>query len=160
MEAAVRLPLKSILVILLSLLLAACSSQYRYNPLQNTGFGPYHISTAQNLYRVHFKAIGANEDITRLQALEHASYLTSSQKLDWFIVLKEQVITEQLESLETNKVLRTTCSDNECHQSTYLNPYFKQQFTATEKPITTEVILIIRMGRGIPPADKKSFSAF
>ena len=160
MEESIGLAMKYLSVLILTLLLAACAPQYRYNPLQNTGVGPYHISTAQNLYRVHFKAIGANEDSTRLQALEHARYLTSSQKLDWFIVLKDQVITEQLESLETNKVLRTTCSDNECHQSTYLNPHFKQQFTATDKPITTEVILIIRMGRGIQPADNNSYSAF
>lgn len=155
-----RLALKSGLVLILSLLLSACSQQYKYDPLQNTGVGPYHVSTAQNLHRVHFKTIGSNKETTRLQALEHAKYLTSIQKLDWFIVLKEQVITEQLESLKTNKVLRTTCSDNECHQSTYLNPHFKQQFTATDKPITTEVILIIRMGRGIQPADNKSYSAF
>ncbi|WP_343988649.1 CC0125/CC1285 family lipoprotein [Kangiella japonica] len=152
--------MKHLFILVLTLLLAACASQYRYNPLQNIGIGPYHASIGQNLYRVHFKTLGSNKETTRLQALKHAKYLTSNQNLDWFIVLKEQVITEQLESLEANEVLRITCNENECHQSTYSNPHFKQQFTASDKPVTTEVIVVIRMGRGIQPAVKKSYSAY
>lgn len=151
--------MKKLFISLLTLLLASCTSQYRYNPLQNTGIGPYNTSIGQNLYRVHFKSPNSNKETTRLQALEHAKYLTLKQSLDWFIVLKEQVVTEQLINPETDHLARITCVQSDCERTTYYNPQFKYRFDATDTPITTEIILIIRMGRGIQPADKDSYSA-
>lgn len=152
--------MKKLFVSLLSLLLVSCASQYRFNPLQNTGIGPFHTYVGQNLYRVHFKSLDSNKETTRLQALTHAKYLTLQQNLDWFIVLKEQVITEQLINPETDQLSRITCAQSGCDQTTYHNPQFKHQFDPTAPPTTTEIILMIRMGRGIQPADKDSYSAY
>ncbi|WP_223669831.1 CC0125/CC1285 family lipoprotein [Kangiella shandongensis] len=152
--------MKNTLLIFIMIVLGGCATQYRYNPTTATGSGPYHAQVNDNLYRVHYKLLKDDQKQARQLALQHAAKLTRQQQLDWFVVLRQQMITEQPINSSSDKIIRLTCDNGQCQQSSYDNPYFRQQFKESTPTVTTEAILQIRMGRGMRPHGAKSFDAY
>lgn len=152
--------MKLLFAVISLLLFAGCATQHHYNPAAATGSGPYHTQVDDNLYRVHYKLLKDDQEQTHHLAMQHAAKLTRQQQLDWFVILKQQMITERPLNNNSDKIIRLTCDDSQCHQSSYDNPYFRQQFQQSTSAVTTEAILQIRMGRGVRPHGTKSYDAY
>ena len=141
------------------LLIAGCSSQYRYHPTHSVGQGPYATEVTDNLYRVHYKILHNNPDEAEALALDHSRLLTQRMQFDWFVIVQRYLVIEELVNYKTNRIQRTECNQDKCQQSNYSNPQFKNQFEPSEPALTTEVVLHIRMGKGLRPDGIKSYSA-
>lgn len=143
----------------LLLLLSACGERYSYHPASGAGSGAYQKAIGDNLYRVHYKALHGDTALTKRLALKQAASLTAAEHYDWFVVISEQMVTEQPQTAQSQTIVRLTCEQNSCQQDTYRNPYFSQQFKASEPTITSESILQIRLGKGIRPQKIQSYPA-
>ena len=146
-------------VILALFITAGCASQFPYQHSLGKGHGHFFTKVSDNLYRVHYKILNDDQVKAKRLAIAQATQLTREQHLDWFTIVHQHIIIEKPLNDDSSDVLRMECSSSHCQRSTYSSPYFRQQFDQLSPFITTEVILHIRMGRGIRPATTESYSA-
>ncbi|GAA4360319.1 CC0125/CC1285 family lipoprotein [Kangiella marina] len=139
--------------------IAGCSTQYPYTPTHSIGHGNFSEKVGDNLYRVHHKILINSPTQAQQLAVSHARSLTRDMQLDWFVIVQQQLVTEVLIDPHNNTVQRNQCSQQNCQQSSYQNPYFKTQFKSRDDAATTEAILHIRMGKGLRPDDVQSYDA-
>ncbi|AOE48756.1 CC0125/CC1285 family lipoprotein [Kangiella sediminilitoris] len=152
--------MKYLLLIFSIIGLVGCGARYQYVPESLKGSGPYHAQVSDNLFRIHYKVLSDDRTEARSKAIQLAAKLTREQELDWFVVLTEQTITEQPQSPNSDTIIRLTCGEAQCQQTTYSNPSFHRQFPKDAGKNTSEVILQIRMGKGFRPHGIKSFDAY
>lgn len=148
------------------LLLAACASQPAYRPAEGEGgFGYSERQLSEDQYRIHFRARGDNTgralDYTMLRAAE----LTLEQQYDWFDVASRDTLVDRETVVPATTALGVRyatvqdCGLLSC--STYYRPvpHYQTSVTLGDRRSEIEVIMEIRMGKGMRPSDQISYDA-
>ncbi len=153
--------MKTLIMSLSLLVIVGCASQADYRPASDRGFGYSDHKISDEHYRVHYRQRGDNTakalDLATLRAAE----LTLLNQYEWFAVVSRDTISEQPSNdadsyLAMSQTRQTTthCGLLTCTQQSHPT----QQMSAgielgQARRGEIEVILEIRMGRGVQPAN-------
>ncbi|UZJ45761.1 hypothetical protein OOT55_06845 [Marinimicrobium sp. C6131] len=152
-----------ILVLMMALLISACAAPEVYRPASDGGYGYRESQIADNHYRVSFKIRGDERFEAMDYALLRAAELTLMADHDWFVVVDRLVDGEKRESGSKVGASRTREWERQCGLL---------GCTTRSRPSTTygaeirsgdrsesEVILEIRLGKGVRPTEGESYDA-
>jgi len=120
-------------VLMMVLLISACAAPSVYQPASNGGYGYHESQIADNRYRVSFNMRDDNTFDAMDYALLRASELALMAGYDWFVVVDRQVNGEkgEVDGAEISSGNRSA----------------------------SEVILEIRLGKGVRPTEVDSYDA-
>ena len=151
------------IMLLITTLLAACSSQPAYRAAQGNGFGYSEQQISDNYYRVSFKARGDDNGKARAYAMRRAAELTQTQGYDWFVIVQNDSTTErQTAASQLSTGYRQTtvrdCGLLGCRSRTIQQPEYSASLSAGDRE-QVEVALEIRMGKGVMPDNAAAYPA-
>lgn len=150
-------------------LLAACASQPPYRVADENGYGYSERQLTADQFRIHFRGRGDDAGRAIDYAMMRASELTLEQGFDWFdvatrdtLVNSEQVPAQVVEtSAAISYATVRDCGLLNC--TTYYRPVSSYHTSANagmgNPRNEVEVIMDIRMGKGIRPHDHTSYDA-
>jgi hypothetical protein len=154
---------KPIALVIIVLLLGACAAPTAYKPAEGGGFGYRESQIADNRYRVSFKMRGDKRFEAMDYALLRAAELTLMAGYDWFVVADRQVDGEKREPRSKVGASRTRELERDCGLlgcTTYTRPSTTLGAEiSTGKGAESEVILEIRLGKGVRPTEGDSYDA-
>lgn len=155
---------KPILALMMVLLISACAAPSVYQPAKGDGYGYRESQIADNRYRVSFKMRGDERFEAMDYALLRAAELTLMADYDWFVIADRQVDgKKQQESESKVSASRTQNSERRCGLLGCTNDSRPSTTYGAEigsgNRSESEVILEIRLGKGVRPAEADSYDA-
>ncbi|MDO8907023.1 MAG: hypothetical protein Q7W55_00840 [Pseudohongiella sp.] len=148
------------------LLLAACASQPAYRAADGTGFGYSERQLTEDQFRIHFRGRGDNTGRAMDYAMLRATELTLEKGFDWFDVASRDTLVdrESVPASTTTSVGVSYATVQDCGLltcSTYYRPVPQYQTSTTlgNQRSEVEVIMEIRMGKGMRPSGQTSYDA-
>lgn len=159
--------LKLITFTIITLTLAACSSQPEYRAAEGSGYGYDATQLTDTQYRVTFKARGSDADKAMDYALLRAAEVTLQNGYDWFIVTHRETLIDN-ERIEPSSTLRysdsrdvvTRCGLVSCTTTSYPRSSFSAGIhIGGDKSQDIKSILEIKLGKGVRPDTDASFDA-
>lgn len=159
--------LKLITLTIITLTLAACSSQPEYRAAEGSGYGYDATQLTDTQYRVTFKARGSDADKAMDYALLRAAEVTLQNGYDWFIVTHRETLIDN-ERIEPSSTLRysdsrdvvTRCGLVSCTTTSYPRSSFSAGIhIGGDKSRDIKSILEIKLGKGVRPDTDASFDA-
>ena len=156
----------AILVFLTAGLLTACASQPDYRAADGRGYGYTEQKLSDDQYRVNFKARGDDTALAMDYAMLRASELTMENGYDWFDIASRDTLVDRqrVEPGVSTGVGVTYTTVQDCGLltcRTYQRPnqqYHTGMHLGDERS-DVEVIMEIRMGRGIQPNGEQVYEA-
>lgn len=155
-----------IMVLMLIGAMTACSSQQAYRAADRSGFGYTERQITEDQYRINFKARGDDTGRAMDYAMLRASELTMQQGYDWFdiasrdtLVNRERVTPAVHTGFGVGYQTVRDCGLLTCR--TYQRPT-RQYHTGMhlgDGRSEVEVIMEIRMGKGMRPGNDQSYDA-
>jgi hypothetical protein len=156
----------AIIAILLIGALTTCSSQQTYRAADRGGFGYTERQITEDQYRINFKARGDDTGRAMDYAMLRASELTMQKGFDWFdiasrdtLVNRERVTPAVHTGFGVGYQTVRDCGVLTCR--TYQRP--TQQYQSSmhlgDSRSEVEVIMEIRMGKGMRPSNDQSYDA-
>jgi hypothetical protein len=149
------------------MLLAACAAQPSYRAADESGYGYSESQLTQDQFRIHFRGRGDNTARAIDYAMFRASELTLEKGFDWFDVASldtlvdgaavTPAITTEVDSQHTTV---QDCGILTC--TSYYRPASQYQVSVNNignRRSEVEVIMVIRMGKGIRPNSHNSYDA-
>lgn len=154
--------LTTVLLLTALLLLSACASQNPYRAASGNGFGYQEQQLNDTMYKVSFAARGHDSEAARAFAMRRAAELTAERGYDWFVITDRETLTEREAPASTlaggySQTQVTDCGLLGCRSRTVMQP--DTQAGATMPSSRVEVILQIRIGKGIRPEGVESYPA-
>lgn len=157
--------MKFLIVIIVMVLLNACTSPSPYREASKNGFGYQHSKLTNEHYRVAFKARGNDVHQATDFAMLRAAELTLLQGYDWFAVLhrdtqidRQPVSAPAYNSLSYHRTVTHRCGLLTCQ--TQSQPQYDAQLgIGSNSSSSTEVLLEIRLGKGVSPGGDNIFNA-
>jgi hypothetical protein len=150
----------------LLMLLAACASQPAYRAADGNGLGYSERQLTEDQYRIHFRGRGDNTGRAMDYAMLRATELTLEKGFDWFDVASRDTLVdrESVPVSTTSAVGVSYATVQDCGLltcSTYYRPVPQYQTTTTmgNQRRKVEVIMEIRMGKGMRPSGQTSYDA-
>ncbi|WP_417690628.1 CC0125/CC1285 family lipoprotein [Pseudidiomarina sp.] len=159
--------LKLLTFSLITLTLAACSSQPDYRAAEGSGYGYNATQLTDTQYRVTFKARGSDADKAMDYALLRAAEVTLQNGYDWFIVTHRETLVDN-QRVEPSSALRyndsrdvvTRCGLVSCTTTSYPRSSFSAGVhIGGDKSQDIKSILEIKLGKGVRPDTDASFDA-
>lgn len=148
------------------LLLTACASQPVYRAAGSTGYGYTDRQLTEDQFRIHFRGRGDNTGRAMDFAMLRASELTLEKGFDWFDVASRDTLVDSVpvQPSATNTVGVSYATVQDCGLptcSTYYRPVPQYQTSTSpgNQRREVEVIMEIRMGKGIRPSNQPSYDA-
>ena len=157
--------LTKFLTVVTILTLTACSSSPSYRAASGSGFGYAEQQISDNYYRVTFKARGDDQDEAKAYALRRAAELTAQQGYDWFVVVEKETQTERQRATPSQvgaNYQRSTereCTLLGCRDRTVTQPSYSAGISVGGNQNQVEVMLEVRMGKGVSPDNAHVYSA-
>ncbi|RUO36612.1 hypothetical protein CWE11_02025 [Aliidiomarina sanyensis] len=158
--------MKLSLVLVMITVVSACASSPTYREADGRGFGYSERKIADDHYRVHFKSRGDNTSLAMDYALLRASEVTLAQEYDWFrVVNRETFVNRERVSSGTSfgagagyETIRD-CTPLGCR--VYRRPvrHYNIGMSLGDSRSEVEVVLEVRMGRGMRPEQEQTFDA-
>ncbi|WP_347329841.1 CC0125/CC1285 family lipoprotein [Marinimicrobium locisalis] len=153
---------KPMAVLMMLLLISACAGPV-YQPAKGGGYGYRESQVADNRYRVSFTIRGDNRFEAMDYALLRASELTLMAGYDWFVVVDRQVDGTREESGSRVSARRTQSTERHCGllgctTSSSPSTAYGAEIRSGDRS-EQEVILEIRLGKGIRPTEGDSYDA-
>lgn len=149
----------------LTLMLAACSSS-PYRAADGRGFGYSERQLSDDQYRIHFRAAGDNTAAAMDYAMLRASELTLLNGYDWFDIASRDTLvdSESVPSVSTTTTGVSYATVQDCGLLTCTThqrpvPHYQTTLSTGTDRREVEVILEIRMGKGIRPDSQISYDA-
>lgn len=154
---------KPMAVLMIVLFLGACAAPTAYKPASGGGYGYRESQIADNRYRVSFKMRGDEHFEAMDYALLRAAELTLMAGYDWFVVVDRQVDGEQRRPRSNAGVSHTRELERSCGLlgcRTYSRPSTAYSVgISSGNGSMSEVILEIRLGKGVRPTEGDSYDA-
>ncbi|MDQ2076394.1 hypothetical protein [Marinimicrobium sp. ABcell2] len=154
---------KPLAILMTVLFITACAAPAVYQPASGSGYGYRESQIADNRYRVSFKMRGDSRFEAMDYALLRAAELTLMAGYDWFVVVDRQVDGERREPRSKVGASRTQTTERRCGLlgcSTSSRPttaYGAELRSGNQSE--SEVILEIRLGKGVRPTESDSYDA-
>ncbi|MBT80579.1 MAG: hypothetical protein CL587_09345 [Alteromonadaceae bacterium] len=157
----------SLLIVALTLTLAACASQPAYREASNGSFGYTETKLTDTQYRVYFKARGSDKTRAMDYAMLRAAEITLENQYDWFTVTERETLVDKEtvstgpETMFSQRYARVT----ECGALTCRTSWQPQTMVSTgvfiggREQSEIESTLNIKMGKGTAPEDNETFNA-
>ncbi|WP_286807449.1 MULTISPECIES: CC0125/CC1285 family lipoprotein [unclassified Marinimicrobium] len=154
---------KPILALMMALLISACAAPEVYQPASDGGYGYRESQIADNRYRVSFKMRGDTQFEAMDYALLRAAELTLMADHDWFVVVDRQMDGEKRESGSKLGASRTrewerSCGLLGCSTRSRPSTTYSAEIRSGDRA-ESEVILEIRLGKGVRPTEGDSYDA-
>lgn len=152
---------KPMAALMMVLLLSACAAPAVYQPAKDGGYGYRESQVADNRYRVSFRMRGDNRLDAMDYALLRASELTLIADYDWFVIVDRQVDGVQQASGSKVSARRTLGTQRHCGLlgcTTDSSPAYGAEISSGNRS-EQEVILEIRLGKGVRPTEGDSYDA-
>lgn len=154
--------LNTFLLLTTLLLLGACASQDPYRAASGSGFGYQEQQLNDTQYKVSFAARGNDSEAARSFAMRRAAELTAERGYDWFVVTDKETLTERETPSTTvagsySQTQVTDCGLLGCRSRTVVQPDSHAGTTMSSSRV--EVVLQIRLGKGIRPEGVASYPA-
>ena len=150
-----------------AILLAACATQPPYRAAEAGGYGYSERQLTEDQYRIHFRGRGDNTSRAIDYALLRASELTLEKGFDWFdiasrdtLVDREQVTPPAMPAGPAASYATVQdCGLLSC--TTYYRPVpqYHSGSSLGNQRSEVEVIMDIRIGKGMRPSDQTSYDA-
>lgn len=150
-----------------AVLLAACASQPAYRAADSGGYGYSERQLTEDQFRIHFRGRGDDTGRAMDYAMLRASELTLEKGFDWFDVASRDTLVdrEQVPATSTSTALGVSyatvqdCGLLTC--TTYHRPVPQYQTSVSmgDQRSEVEVIMEVRMGKGMRPSDQTSYDA-
>ncbi|WP_241967845.1 CC0125/CC1285 family lipoprotein [Pseudidiomarina homiensis] len=160
--------IKLMSIALVSVVLAACSSQPDYRAAEgSSGYGYDATQLTDTQYRVTFKARGSDADKAMDYALLRAAEVTLQNGYDWFVVTHRETLIDN-ERVEPSSTLRyadsrdvvTRCGLVSCTTTSYPRSTFSAGVhIGGDRSQDIKSILEIKLGKGVRPDTDASFDA-
>lgn len=149
----------------LTLALAACSSS-PYRAADGRGFGYSERQLSDDQFRIHFRAAGDNTAEAMDYAMLRASELTLLNGYDWFDVAsrdtllnRESVPSATISTVGVSYATVQDCGLLTCTTRQQALPNYQTTVSAGNDRSEVEVIMDIRMGKGMRPGSQISYDA-
>ncbi|WP_027329032.1 CC0125/CC1285 family lipoprotein [Marinimicrobium agarilyticum] len=154
---------KPIVALMMVLLISACAAPKVYQPASDGGYGYRESQIADNRYRVSFKMRGDTQFEAMDYALLRAAELTLMADYDWFVVADRHVDGEKREPSTGVNASRTReverhCGLLGCTTSSRPSTTYGAEISSGNRA-ESEVILEIRLGKGVRPTEVDSYDA-
>lgn len=150
---------------LLVIALAACSSS-PYRAADGRGLGYSERQLGEDQYRIHFRALGDNTAQAMDYAMLRASELTLLNGYDWFDIASRDTLVgkESVPSVSTTATGVSYATVQDCGLLTCTThqrqvPSYQTTLSAGTDRREVEVIMEIRMGKGMRPDSQISYDA-
>lgn len=153
---------KPMTVLMMVLLISACAGPV-YQPAKSGGYGYRESQIADNRYRVSFRMRGDKRFEAMDYALLRASELTLMADYDWFVVVDRQVDGKRQEPGSKVGARRTQNTERHCGllgctTSSSPSTAYGAEISSGDRS-KQEVILEIRLGKGVRPTEGDSYDA-
>lgn len=150
----------------LATLLAACASQPAYRAADERGYGYSDRQLTEDQFRIHFRGRGDDTGRAMDYAMLRASELTLEKGFDWFdvasrdtLVDREQVPAPAATAIGVSYATVQDCGLLTCTSYYRPVPQYHTSVSMGDQRSEVEVIMEIRMGKGVRPSDQNSYDA-
>lgn len=148
-------------------LLAACASQPAYRAADEGGYGYSERQLTEDQFRIHFRGRGDDTGRAMDYAMLRASELALENGFDWFDIASRDTLIDQEQvpaPVATSATGVSYATVQDCGLltcTTYYRPVPQYQTSVSmgSQRSDIEVIMDIRMGKGIRPSDQNSYDA-
>lgn len=149
-----------------AILLAACASQPAYRVADEGGYGYTDRQLTEDQYRIHFRGRGDDTGRAMDYAMLRASELTLEKGFDWFdIASRDTLVDREQAPVTTGTTMGVSyatvqdCGLLSC--TTYYRPVpqYHTSVSMGNPRSEVEVIMEVRMGKGVRPSDQNSYDA-
>lgn len=149
-----------------ALLLAACASQPAYRAADDNGYGYSERQLTEDQFRIHFRGRGDDTGRAMDYAMLRASELTLEKGFDWFdVASRDTLVDREPVPVSTSTAVGVSyatvqdCGLLTC--STYYRPVPQYQTSVSmgDRRSEVEVIMEVRMGKGMRPGAQNSYDA-
>lgn len=148
------------------MLLAACASQPAYRAADEEGYGYSERQLTEDQFRIHFRGRGDDTGRAMDYAMLRASELTLEKGFDWFDVASRDTLVdrEQVPVATTSAVGVSYATVQDCGLLTCTKyyrpvPQYHTSVNMGDQRSEVEVIMEVRMGKGVRPSDQNSYDA-
>lgn len=149
------------------MLLAACASQPAYRAAEEGGYGYSERQLTEDQFRIHFRGRGDDTGRAMDYAMLRASELALEKGFDWFDVASRDTLVDREQvptTTSTSAVGVSYATVQDCGLltcTTYYRPVpqYHTSVNMGDQRSEVEVIMEIRMGKGVRPSDQNSYDA-
>ena len=152
-------------IILMTLLVTACSSKPDYRPANKGSVGYSEQKISDDQYRVEFKSVSNNVADAGDYALLRAAELTQAQGYAWFVVTNKETFVEFKSQAPASSISASqsqqyerSCGLLTCETRVRPSNSVGVQLSNNDKRKEVHTLIDIKMGKGIKPSDN-SYSA-
>lgn len=149
-------PIKHLTIALVIAGLGACATPPDYQAADSYGYGYSERQLSSDQYRIHFRSRGDDTAQAMDYAMLRASELTLEKGYDWFDIASRETL------LDHERVATTQLGDCElisCRESRRPMSHYQSTLFLGDERREVEVIMEIRMGKGLRPDNLASYDA-
>lgn len=150
-----------------AMLLAACAAQPAYRAADEGGYGYSERQLTEDQFRIHFRGRGDDTGRAMDYAMLRASELALEKGFDWFDVASRDTLVDREQvpaTTATSAVGVSYATVQDCGLltcTTYYRPVpqYHTSVNMGNQRSEVEVIMEVRMGKGIRPSEQNSYDA-